>query len=42
MVYEWRKATYICLNYGEAYAPDEIKKKSVCINGSIGEILAKL
>ena len=42
MVYKWKKATYACLNYGEAYAPDEIKKKSVCINGDIGEILARL
>lgn len=42
MTHEWKDATYICLNYGEAYAPDEIKKKSVCINGDIGEILAKL
>lgn len=42
MAYEWKKATYICLNYGEAYAPDEIKKKSVCINGDIGEILDRL
>ena len=42
MTHEWKDATYICLNYGEAYAPDEIKKKSVCINGDIGVILAKL
>ena len=42
MTHEWKDATYICLNYGEAYAPDEIKKNSVCINGDIGEILAKL
>lgn len=33
---------YVCLNYGEAYAPDEIREKSVCINGDIGEILNKL
>lgn len=42
MVYEWKDAVYVCLNYGEAYAPDEIKKKSVCINGDIGEILCRL
>lgn len=38
MTSEWKDATYACLNDGEAYAPDEIKKKSVCINGDIGEI----
>ncbi len=40
MTYEWKNAVYACLNYGEAYAPDEIKKKSICINGDIGEILS--
>ena len=39
MVSEWKDAVYACLNYGEAYAPDEIRKKSICINGDIGEIL---
>jgi len=42
MTHEWKDARYACLNYGEAYAPDEIKKKSICINGDIGEILDKL
>ena len=42
MVHGRKDATYVCLNYGEAYAPDEIKKKSICINGDIGEILAML
>lgn len=40
MTYELKNAVYACLNYGEAYAPDEIKKKSICINGDIGEILS--
>ena len=39
MVNEWPDATYACLNYGEACAPEEIAKKSICINGDIGEIL---
>ena len=26
MAYEWKDALYACLNYGEAFAPDEIKK----------------
>lgn len=42
MVSEWKNAVYVCLNYGEACAPDEIKKKSICINGDIGEILGQL
>ena len=29
----------VCISYGEAYAPDEIKKKSICINGNIWEVL---
>ena len=42
MTYEWKNAIYACLNYGEAYAPNEIKNKSICINGDIGEILDRL
>lgn len=38
----WENAVYACINYGEAYAPDEIKKKSICINGDVGEILTQL
>lgn len=37
----WPQAEYICLNYGDAYAPTKIKKKSLCINGDIGEILER-
>lgn len=42
MAHDWKEATYACLNYGEACAPDEIRKKSICINGDIGEILSQL
>ena len=42
IVNQWPDATYACLNYGEAYAPDEIKERSICINGDIREILMKL
>ncbi len=28
-------AVYACLNFGEAYAPDEIAEQSICINGDI-------
>ncbi|MBQ8137712.1 MAG: Sir2 silent information regulator family NAD-dependent deacetylase [Clostridia bacterium] len=38
----WRDATYACLNFGEAYAPEEILGKSICINQDIGEALQSL
>lgn len=42
MTYEWKDASYACLNLKEACAPDEIREKSICINGDIGEILSQL
>lgn len=33
------KVVYACLNFGEAYAPDEIAEQSICINGDIHEVL---
>ncbi len=33
------RAVYACLNLGEAYAPDAIRERSICIDGDIGEIL---
>lgn len=36
------KSTYACLNYDEAFAPNEIRKQSVCISGDIGETLYQL
>ena len=36
------KAVYACLNYGEAYAPDEIVEQSICIDGDIRDVLNKL
>ncbi len=36
------KAIYACINQGQAICPGEIKRKSICIDGDIGEILAKL
>ena len=35
-------AVYACLNYGEAYAPDEIKDKSICVDGDIFELLKEI
>lgn len=36
------KAVYACINLGEAYAPGEIEKQSICIDGDIGEALFSL
>ena len=36
------KAVYACLNYGEAYSPDEIVEQSICIDGDIHSILLDL
>ena len=42
MTAENPQATYVCINLGEAYAPENIRKRSICIDGDIGEILHKL
>ncbi len=36
------KATYACLNYSEAYCPEEIAVQSVCIKDDIGIIFNDL
>ena len=36
------KATYACLNYGEAICPEQIRAQSICIDGDIGEVLTAL
>ena len=35
------RAVYACLNYGEAFCPGEIEDRSICIDGDIGEVLAR-
>lgn len=42
MVDEWPDAAYVCLNFGEAYAPEEIREKSICINDDIGHVLTRI
>ncbi|MCD7729818.1 MAG: Sir2 silent information regulator family NAD-dependent deacetylase [Clostridia bacterium] len=39
LAFKNRKATYICINYGEAVCPREIEKQSLCINADIKEII---
>lgn len=36
------KATYACINYGQADAPREIAERSICIDGDIKEVLNRV
>ncbi len=42
MTNEWKNAVYACINLNEAYAPAEIEKKSIRINGDIKKVLKEL
>lgn len=35
-------AVYVCVNFNEAFCPDELKGKSICINGDISEVLSDI
>lgn len=39
MVYDNPAASYVSINYGEAFAPVEIRKRSVCIQKDIRDVL---
>ncbi|MDE6589322.1 MAG: Sir2 silent information regulator family NAD-dependent deacetylase [Oscillospiraceae bacterium] len=41
-VYKNPKASYICINQGQAHTPQEIEKRSLCLNTDIGEVLEKV
>lgn len=36
------KATYVCINYGEAVCPKDIEHQSICIDGDIEAVLKDL
>lgn len=42
MTMDWKNATYACINYGEAFAPEELKDNAIIINGDIRESLEQL
>ena len=42
MTNTFEHAFYVCLNQREAYVPEEIRRKSVCMNEDIGEVLKEL
>lgn len=37
-----KQATYVSINFGEAFCPNEIKKRAICINGDIGGVLEQI
>ena len=37
-----KKATYVCINYGESFCPDEIKKQAILISGDIDQVINDL
>ena len=39
MTAEDSEATYACLNYGQAVCPEQIKERSICIDGDIRNVL---
>ena len=36
------KAVYACINYGEAFYPEDIENRSICIDGDISAVLEKM
>ena len=37
-----KRATYACINYGEAFCPEQIQKQSICLNDDIGNVLSAI
>ena len=42
MVMENKKAVYACVNYQEAFCPNELEERSICLEGDIGEVLKEI
>lgn len=42
MTNSFDKSFYVSINYGEAYVPDEIKDKAICIDDDIGKVVSYL
>ena len=42
MVMENKKAVYACINYREAFCPNELEERSICLEGDIGEVLKEI
>lgn len=42
MTTENPKAIYACINMNEAYVPDEIADRAICIDGDIGKVIENI
>ena len=42
MAVENSESVYVCVNSGEAFCPQEIDGRSICIDGDIGKVLTEL
>lgn len=42
LVHQLKQSFYICINKGQAWAPDEIKERAVCIDCDISQVLEML
>ena len=42
MTARWPQAFYICVNLDQAWAPEEIRDRSLCLNGDMGPVLEAL
>ncbi len=42
MTMDNENAVYACLNYGEAFCPEEIENRAICIDGDIGEVFMEM
>lgn len=38
MTSQWAAASYACVNLGDIAVPEEIRERSICINGDIGDV----
>lgn len=42
MTNRWEQASYLNINQGQAWAPDEIREKAICINADIAKVLKSI
>ncbi len=42
MTSENPEATYVCINHGEAYCPEQIEDRAICIDGDIDSVISDL
>lgn len=42
MTFDNKKAVYACINHSEAFCPEEIEDRSICIGGDIADILVRM